>query len=122
MLNLRNILGVGCWTRDSNLIYLRASLSGVPNTKYIWHLAHQKQSIIRCVKCVKILKHVIVSSQLWHGIEQNGIWFYFFFFSLFSLLSRYFIPFFFPLLSHSTSDIRIGPIEHSKCVKTQELV
>ena len=39
----------------------------------IWHTKHQKQSIIRCVKCVEILRHATVPSYVWHGTGENGI-------------------------------------------------
>ena len=40
----------------------------------IWHLAHQtpKKTIMRCVKCQKILRHAIVCSHLWHDTDENA--------------------------------------------------
>ena len=41
----------------------------------IWHTKHQKQTIMRCVKCQKIMKHATLYSHLWHGTDQNDIWY-----------------------------------------------
>ena len=56
----------------------------------IWHLAHQtpKQTIMRCIKCQKNLRCATVQSHLWHGTDENDIWFLFLFFSSFSLISN----------------------------------
>ena len=42
------------------------ALSNVPNAKYLAHLAHQtqKRTLIKCAKCLKILRHAIVRSQI----------------------------------------------------------
>ena len=62
----------------SNTSALKALPSSVLNVLNaiifgIWHTKHQKQSIIRCVKCVEILRHATVPSYVWHGTGENGI-------------------------------------------------
>ena len=48
----------------------------------IWHTKHQKQSIMRCAKCAKILRHATVRSHLWHSLDENAICVYYFFIHL----------------------------------------
>ena len=40
-----------------------SALSNVPNAKYLAHQT-QKWTLIRCAKCLNILKHAIVRSQI----------------------------------------------------------
>ena len=48
----------------------------------IWHTKHQKQTIMRCVKCQKNLAFATVQSHLLNGTEGNVIWFLLFFIHL----------------------------------------
>ena len=41
----------------------------------IWHTKHQKQTIIKCIKCQKVLAFVTVKSHLLNDMEGNVIWF-----------------------------------------------
>ena len=45
---------------------LSSALSNVPNAKYLAHLTHQiqKQTLMRCAKCLKIMRHATVRSQI----------------------------------------------------------
>ena len=54
----------------------------------IWHTKHQKQSIMRCVKCQKVMTFVTVRSYVWNGMDENCKSFNIFLFLLFSLLSH----------------------------------
>ena len=53
----------------------------------IWHTKYQKQSIMRCVKCVKILRHATIHSHLWHSIDENANFLIFIYSTFLSLLS-----------------------------------
>ena len=76
----------------------------------IWHTKHQKQSIMRCAKCAKILRHATVRSHFWHSLDENAICVYYFFIHL-SLSSqlKYIIIFTF---SHSFS-ASPSPLSHT---------
>ena len=39
----------------------------------IWHTKHQKQPLMRCAKCLKIMRHVTVRSQIWKRTDRNAI-------------------------------------------------
>ena len=88
---------------------LSLALSNVPNVKYLAHLAHQtqKQTLIRCAKCAKIIEHAIVRSHFWKRTDPNAIFVYCFFIHLsLSSLITLFLFFFSPLsffLRHSPS-------------------
>ena len=58
------------------LLSIRILPSNVTNAKCqifgIWHIKHQKQTIMRCAKCQKILRHATVHSHLWHSTDENA--------------------------------------------------
>ena len=39
----------------------------------IWHTKHQKQTLMRCAKCLKILRHATVQSQIWERTDRYAI-------------------------------------------------
>ena len=39
----------------------------------IWHTKHQKQTLMRCAKCLKILRHATVRSQIWERTDRYAI-------------------------------------------------
>ena len=41
----------------------------------IWYTKHQKQTIIKYIKCQKVLAFVTIKSHLWNDMEGNVIWF-----------------------------------------------
>ena len=53
----------------------------------IWHLAHQKQSIMRCAICAKIMRHATIRSHFLKRMDENAIYVYYYFIHL-SLSSR----------------------------------
>ena len=93
---------VGVWLHRA----LSSALSNVPNAKYLAHLAHQtqKQTLIRCAKYAKIMKHATVRSHFWERTDENAISIYSFFIhlSLTSLITLFFWSFLFSL-RHSLS-------------------
>ena len=53
----------------------------------IWHTKHHYSSLMRCFKCVKILQHATVPSQIWDNTDINAkIFYYLFIHQVFSLI------------------------------------